>query len=70
MPPAFVAFVTSPIVRGALSGFVTAVAIDIAAFRKWQSYTEARAYDWRLAAWRWVQGAVYGGLTAAGVGAL
>lgn len=59
-----------PVTKGAVAGFVTAAAIDIAAFRKWQSFQEAREYSWGLAGWRWLQGTVYGALTALGMGVM
>lgn len=58
-----------PIVHGAITGAVSAAAIDLAAFRKWSSWHDATTYQWGLASWRWFQGALYGGLTAAGLSA-
>lgn len=57
-----------PVARGAAVGVVTAAAVDIAAFRSWKSFDECRAYDWKVAAWRWFQGAVIGGMTGFGFG--
>lgn len=57
-----------PVARGAMSGVVAAAAVDIAAFRSWRSFDEAAAYEWKLAAWRWFQGAVWGALVAVGLG--
>ena len=59
-----------PLVAGALTGVFSAAAVDIAAFRSWKSYEEAITYDWRIAAWRWFQGAVVGALAAAGIAGL
>lgn len=55
-----------PITAGAVSGIVTAAAVDLHAFRSWKSFHEAAAYDWQLAAWRWFQGGVTGAIGAAG----
>lgn len=55
------------LVVGALTGVMSAAVVDIVAFRSWKSYEEAAAYNWKLAAWRWFQGAVSGLLTAAGI---
>ena len=57
----------SPILRGALSGLIAAAAVDFAAFRAWQSFQDARTYQWSLAFFRWGQGAILGALSAAGL---
>ena len=64
------AFLTNPLVHGAVTGLVSAAAVDVAAFRSWKSVNEAVHYAWKLAAWRWAQGVVWGLLTAAGMRAL
>jgi len=56
----------SMMIAGALAGAAT----DISAFRSWKSFEEARAYDWRIASWRWFQGAGMGLIAAAGLGAM
>jgi hypothetical protein len=61
-------FLSNPVVLGALSGIVVAAQIDYAAFRSWKSVEEAMKYDWKVAAWRWFQGAVGGAIVAAGIG--
>ena len=58
----------SPFVQGALSGLLAAALVDFGAFREWKSFDDFRVYGWRLAAWRWFQGAVVGVVTAAGIG--
>lgn len=58
----------NPIVKGAITGAVSAAAVDFAAFRAWKSVHDAMAYSWGLALWRWFQGAVVGAVTAAGLG--
>lgn len=60
----------NPIVAGAVTGAVSAAAIDFQAFRSWKSYHDAATYDWATASWRWVQGAVVGAVTATGYGAV
>lgn len=57
-----------PILKAALAGVLVAATQDIQSFRAWKSYEEARAYNWRLAAWRWAQGAVLGVLANYGLG--
>ncbi len=59
----------NPIVKGAISGTLAAASVDINAFRQWKSFDDAAAYDWKKAAFRWVQGAIVGALSAAGLGA-
>lgn len=54
---------------GALSGFGGALLIDYAEFRKWKSVQEFISYNWGVAAFRWVQGAVGGVVAAAGLAA-
>ena len=58
------------LVQGALTGVLAAAAVDVQAFRAWRSLDDAVAYDWRLAAFRWSQGAVLGVLSALGLGGL
>lgn len=60
-------FLQHPVARGAIAGVVTAAWVDFAAFRKWQSFKEARDYKWSLAVWRWVQGAIVGAVAGAGL---
>ena len=59
-----------PITRGAVSGLVAAAAVDLAAFRSWKRVQDVLAYDWQIAIFRWVQGAVLGAVAAVGLGAL
>ncbi len=59
----------NPIVKGAISGTLAAASVDINAFRQWKSFDDAAAYDWKKAIFRWVQGAIVGALSAAGLGA-
>lgn len=47
---------------GALSGLLAAAKVDFDAFRAFKSLDQYVAYDWRLAIWRWAQGAFYGAL--------
>lgn len=57
----------NPIIAGAISGLLSAAAVDFAAFRKWQSFADAASYSWSVAAWRWLQGAVIGAVSGAGL---
>lgn len=63
-------FLQQPLVRAAITGFVSAAAVDFAAFRSWKNFDEAVQYDWKTAAFRWFQGVVVGVLTGLGLGAV
>jgi hypothetical protein len=63
-------FVVHPVAAGAFSGFVGAVLIDLAAFKRWQRWQDACVYDWSVATMRWTQGLVGGALGALGLGAI
>jgi hypothetical protein len=63
-------FLANPIVRAAITGLVTAAAVDFQAFRTWKSFDDAKAYSWSVAGWRWFQGAVIGAVSALGMGAV
>ena len=45
---------------GAGVGLLNAASVDYAAFRMWKSFRDAAQYDWGVALWRWLQGAVIG----------
>jgi hypothetical protein len=55
--------------KGAIAGASAAAAVDFQAFRSWKSADEAYNYAWKVAAWRWFQGAVLGAAMGAGFGA-
>ena len=63
-------WLSNPIVQGAVTGAATAAAVDWAAFKAWKKWQDIVTYDWSVATFRWVQGAVVGAVTAAGFGAL
>lgn len=63
-------FTATPIGIGIASGFIAAVGADIVAFRSWKTFDDARAYDWKVATFRWVQGVVLGAISGAGLGAI
>ena len=56
-----------PVAHAAASGALSAALIDIAAFRKWQSWHDAAEYQWGLASWRWFQGGFYGAMAGWGL---
>lgn len=58
------------IFHGALTGWASAAVVDYHAFATWKSFSDAKAYNWGTAAFRWVQGAVTGAVAGAGLGAL
>ena len=43
-----------------IGGIAGAARQDWEAFQTWQSESEAKAYDWKLARWRWFKGALTG----------
>lgn len=53
----------NPLVRGMLTGVLSAAAVDFAAFRSWKSWHEAATYGWATASFRWAVGALIGLLT-------
>lgn len=54
--------------HGALTGWASAAVVDYHAFSQWKSLDDAKKYDWSTAAWRWIQGAVMGAVSGAGLG--
>lgn len=56
--------------HGAMTGWASAAVADFAAFKSWKSFNDAFIYDWKVAAWRWVQGAIVGAVTGAGLGVI
>lgn len=50
----------NPYVRAAVVGALIAARIDYVAFQSWKDPAQALAYNWKIAAWRWFQGAVIG----------
>lgn len=59
---------------GALSGALGAARADYMAFAKMACWTDFTSYNWGTASFRWVHGAIVGGIggavTGAGYGAL
>lgn len=64
------AILANPLVHGALQGALAAATVDLLAFRKWSSWDDAAKYDWSVASWRWLQGAMTGLMAAAGLNAV
>lgn len=54
--------------HGAIAGLLAAAAVDFHAFKSWQSFGDAKAYNWPVALFRWLQGAVIGAASAFGLG--
>ena len=54
------------VLSGAFGGWMTAVKVDYNAFKSFKSFNDATKYNWGVALWRWFQGAVIGGVGAAG----
>lgn len=63
-------WLSNPIVQGAIAGAIAAASVDLSAFRAWKRWHDILTYDWRVATFRWFQGAVLGAFAAAGFGAL
>lgn len=56
----FQAYLALPFVQAIITGLLGGVAVDLAAFRSWKSWSDAAQYDWTLASWRAFQGAIGG----------
>jgi uncharacterized membrane protein len=61
------ALLHNPYVAAAITGIIAAAIVDVRAFQSWKSANEALSYDWKVAGWRWFQGAVMGMVTAFGI---
>jgi hypothetical protein len=64
------AFLKTPLGVGILGGILTAARVDYAAFKAWHSWHDLQSYSWGVASFRWVQGAIIGAATAAGLAAV
>lgn len=53
-------------IRGAISGILVAARVDYLAFKAMQDPAAILAYNWKIAAWRWFQGAVIGVVSVSG----
>lgn len=62
--------VHTPAFKGALSGFLSAAAVDFHALLKFNGWKDVKGYDWSVASWRWVVGTVTGALSGAGFSAM
>jgi hypothetical protein len=60
----------TPVAIGALGGALSAARTDYDAFRTWDEWSDVAGYSWKLAAFRWFQGAVVGVVTALGITAV
>lgn len=56
------------VLSGAITGWAGAAAADYHAFLTWQSFDDCVKYNWKLSAFRWLQGVVSGAVTAFGIG--
>lgn len=63
-------FVHTPVGKGVVTGFGTAVAVDVHTFLSWKKVSDLTTWDWRTAFLRWGQGIVYGGAVGGGWGSL
>jgi hypothetical protein len=60
-------FLRQPLVQAVIGGVIVAAVEDIAAFRRFESFDEAKAYRWDIALWRWFRGGTVGLLTGLGI---
>lgn len=58
------------VIVGALTGWAGAARADVMAFKSWKRYQDIRDYDWAVATFRWLQGAVSGAMAAVPADAL
>lgn len=56
----------NPVAIGIAVGVLSAAKVDYAAFKSWQCFHDAAVYNWRLASFRWLQGAIVGAVTGFG----
>lgn len=70
LQPEWATVLHHPLVYGAISGVLAAAKGDYHAFQTFKNFHDFADYSWSTALWRWVQGAVIGVGTAAGLGAL
>lgn len=56
----------SPVISGAVIGFLTAFVVDLHAWKSWGDV----AFNWKTASFRWVSGTIFGALAGAGLGQL
>lgn len=64
-------FLLIPVVHGALIGLGPAIGIDLVIFKSSNSWSDfAAKFDLSTASYRWVQGLLFGALTAGGLSAV
>jgi len=63
------AILSHPLVKGAVSGLVAAMIVDVHAFMRFKSKNDVASYDWGTALLRWGQGLLGGAFTALGMSA-
>ena len=57
----------SSVLHSALIGAVAAAGVDYHAFLTWKSFGDVKSYQWSVASFRWLQGAIIGALTTASI---
>ncbi len=67
MNPIILSAAHSAVVKGALSGALAAAVVDFHAFMSFKSPTDVKNYNWGVAAFRWLQGAITGALVGGGL---
>ena len=55
----------NPIFRGAVVALVTAVGVDLHAWKSWEDVS----FNWHVASFRWFSALIFGALAGAGFGA-
>lgn len=57
-------FLHEPHIYGMLMGALAAARVDYVSFKNFPSADAALEYNWKIAGWRWFQGALVGLITA------
>lgn len=63
-------FLQRPIVAAAVAGAISAAVVDYGAFRSWKSFDDLKTFNFKMALFRWIQGAVTGAIGASSYSAL
>lgn len=53
---------------GAIGGFLVALRADYEAFKAWTCWNDILKFDWSIASFRYIKGAIIGAVTVLGLG--
>lgn len=59
--------ILTSVAKGAMSGMLAAILVDYHAFQTFKCWDDVATYNWKLASFRWFQGAVVAGAAMAGL---